>query len=198
MRYWIVVEGKPVGPLSFEEFKQYDIQPGTFVKIEGMPDYQEAAEIPQLRELFGFTLDFTSPQYFASFDQRLLASAIDWFLLTTLVILFDFLWVLLVSDSQIWLILSVNILLIPVIKFFYHIISEARWQVTIGKRLLNIKVTDLNGQKPTLSMIIVRNFCKVLSALLLFTGYLYSFFNKKQQCLHDKIAQTLVIKERLI
>jgi uncharacterized RDD family membrane protein YckC len=29
-------------------------------------------------------------------------------------------------------------------------------------------------------------------------GYLLNFFNKKQQCLHDMIAGTLVMKDRLM
>jgi len=29
-------------------------------------------------------------------------------------------------------------------------------------------------------------------------GYIICFFNKKQQCLHDMIAGTLVVKDRLL
>jgi uncharacterized RDD family membrane protein YckC len=42
-----------------------------------------------------------------------------------------------------------------------------------------------------------RNLAKIFSVLTFFIGYLLSFFNKEQQCLHDMIAGTLVMKDRL-
>ncbi len=44
-----------------------------------MDDYKEAHEIAGLRELLGFNKQPLIPQYFGSFDQRLLASTLDWF-----------------------------------------------------------------------------------------------------------------------
>jgi uncharacterized RDD family membrane protein YckC len=80
----------------------------------------------------------------------------------------------------------------------YQVVMEINYQATIGKKLLSIKVTNLNGQKPNSTAIIIRNLSKIASTTPFFMGYLYSFANKKQQCLHDVIAHTLVVKERLI
>ena len=90
-------------------------------------------------------------------------------------------------------------LLIPIAKFLYSSFSEASAkQATIGKRLLDIKVTDMMGERVELGVSFGRNLAKTISVFPLFFGYLYSFLNKKQQCWHDVIANTLVVKQRLI
>ncbi len=89
--------------------------------------------------------------------------------------------------------------LLPVVKFIYSSVAEAsEKQATIGKRLVNIKVSDLEGNRISLGNACGRNAAKVFSTAPFFFGYLYSFLNKKQQCFHDMIANTLVIKDRLI
>lgn len=182
------------------DLKKHDIQPGTFVRKPGMDDYKEAHELSELRTLLGFTPQLTAPQYFASFDQRLLATVIDYFFITfgyAILVLLGFI-VLNNKDQRMLLALS-GIPLIPLARFIYGSITEASVkQGTIGKRLLNIKVTDLNGGKISLANSLGRNSAKIFSVATFFIGYLYSFLNKKQQCLHDLIANTLVIKDRLI
>jgi uncharacterized RDD family membrane protein YckC len=56
----------------------------------------------------------------------------------------------------------------------------------------------MEGQRITLTHSAGRNVAKIASVLTLFIGYLFSFFNKKQQCLHDMIANTLMVKDRLV
>ena len=198
--YTIVVNGKPAGPYSLDGLKDMKLQPGTFVRKPGMDDYKEAHEFPELCALFGFSFQQTAPQYFASFDQRLLASVIDYFVLTLCYIFLLLVTFLFIEDKTARISLGVLMLpLIPVLKFFYGSIAEASAsQGTIGKRLLNIKVTDLGGRRIDYSMSFGRNAAKIVSVLPLFFGYLYSFLNKKQQCWHDIVANTLVVKERLI
>jgi uncharacterized RDD family membrane protein YckC len=70
-------------------------------------------------------------------------------------------------------------------------------QATYGKQLLKIKVCDLEGRRITTGRSISRNLFKIFS-LISVIGYLLSFFNKKQQCLHDIMAETLVMKDRLL
>jgi uncharacterized RDD family membrane protein YckC len=70
-------------------------------------------------------------------------------------------------------------------------------QATYGKQILKIKVCDMEGARAGLWQIFGRNLGKLLSSIF-FIGYFISFFNRKQQCLHDMIAGTLVVKERLL
>ena len=70
-------------------------------------------------------------------------------------------------------------------------------QGTFGKQILKIKVCDMQGERISFVRSMGRNFAKIFSVMTLFIGYLFSFFNKQQQCLHDMIAGTLVMKDRL-
>ncbi|QEK51836.1 RDD family protein [Pedobacter aquae] len=197
--YTLVMKGKPEGPFSLEELKALDVKPDAFIRKPGMDDYKEAHEFEELRSLFGFKQQFTAPQYFAGFDLRLLAAAIDWFLVLFVVAVAEFTYILAFDkEDAVQLILLSNLVALPLLKFVYQIIAETKTQFTVGKRMLNIKVTNLDGLKPSFHQIFIRNLGKIGSTLTLFIGYLYSFLNKKQQCLHDVWAGTLVIKERLI
>jgi len=198
--YTVVISGKPQGPYLFEELKELDILPGTFIRKPGMDDYKEAHELPELRALFGFVYEKTAPQYFAAFDQRLLAAVIDYFIL-----LMGYVFILLIGfafleDKGQRILISLTFLpLLPVAKLIYGSITEASGQQAgIGKKLLGIKVTDLDGNRISLANAFGRNAAKILSVLPFFFGYLYSFLNRKQQCWHDIAANTLVIKDRLI
>lgn len=198
--YTVVINGKPQGPYGIAELKEMTILPGTFVRKPGMDDYKEAHEFPELRALFGFSYEQTAPQYFASFDQRLLASVIDYFMLLLLYIFLLLLSFMLITDRGERIMMALTYLpLLPVFKLIYGVFAEASAkQGTIGKRLLNIKVTDMKGSKLTIGTSLLRNIAKILSVIPLFFGYLYSFLNKKQQCWHDIAANALVIKDRLI
>jgi uncharacterized RDD family membrane protein YckC len=198
--YLLVINGKPEGPYSIDELKSRKIKPNDFVRSTGMDDYKEAHEIPQLRDLLGFGKQYHIPQYYGSFDQRLLASAIDWFIISGVFIFFMVIGLLLNSDKAVQLFIIIGLLLaIPVAKLIYHIIMESSpKQATIGKGILGIKVCDMNGERLTLAHSTGRNLAKIFSVLTLFIGYLLAFFNSKQQCLHDMVAGTLVIKDRLI
>lgn len=198
--YIVVVNGKPQGPYSLIELKDLDIKPNTFIRKPGMDDYKEAHAIPELRELLGFSYQRTAPQYFAAFDQRLLASVIDHFIIFgfyTVIILISYIFI--EGKDQRIMAFLVPFPVIFVVKLIYGSIAEAtQSQATIGKKLLNIKVTRMDGSRVSFGISLVRNFSKILSVIPVFFGYLYSFLNKKNQCWHDIAANTLVIKDRLI
>lgn len=198
--YTVVIDGKPEGPYSLEELKALQVKPSSFVRKPGMDDYKEAHEFEELRELLGFRRQQTAPQYFASFDQRLLASVVDYFFMVMGYVVFILFVFIVVEGKSERLMVALSLLpLIPVGKFLYSSFAEAsEKQATIGKRLLDIKVTDMMGEKIDLGVSFGRNMAKAISVAPLFFGYLYSFLNKKQQCWHDIIANTLVVKQRLI
>ncbi|MEH3112966.1 RDD family protein [Pedobacter terrae] len=199
-QYTVVINGKPEGPYNLNELKDLNISANTFIRKPGMDDYKEAHAMPELRELLGFTYQKTAPQYFAAFDQRLLASVIDHFVIFgfyTVIILTSYLFIE-GKDQRIMAFLA-PFPIIFLVKLVYGSIAEAtNSRATIGKKLLNIKVTDLEGSQVSLGVSLARNFSKILSVIPVFFGYLYSFLNKKHQCWHDIVANTLVIKDRLI
>ena len=198
--YLLVINGKPEGPFSLEQLKSLGIKSGDFVKTPEMDDYKEVHEVTELRELLGFKPQALVPQYFGSFDQRLLASALDWFFISGACILIAFAATLFVDDNTSRLAIAFSLLIIiPVAKFIYHSVMESSVkQATYGKQILLIKVCDLQGQRVSVGRAVGRNIAKIFSVSTLFIGYLLSFFNKQQQCLHDMIAGTLVMKDRLM
>jgi uncharacterized RDD family membrane protein YckC len=197
--YLLVINGTPQGPFSIEQLKAIGVKPGDFLKTAAMDDYKEAHEIAELRDFFGFNKQALIPQYFGSFDQRLLASALDWFFVSGICIITAFIISLLVNDKEVRLSIAFSLLvIIPLVKLIYHIIMESSVkQATYGKQILRIKVCDMNGNGISFVRSIGRNLAKIFSVSTLFIGYLFSFFNKQQQCLHDMIAGTLIIKDRL-
>jgi uncharacterized RDD family membrane protein YckC len=198
--WYVVIDGKPAGPYTFEELKSVSVKPGTFIKKSGMDDYKEAHELAEIRERFGFTHTVALPQYFATLDQRLLALAIDYLIIvavSSVVIL-----IIAAFGNTPFFKIAISItglVMVPVIKFIYACIMEASpRQGTLGKFWLGLKVCDERGLPLTSGRSFVRNAAKVFSTLTLGVGYLAGFFNKKQQCLHDSIAGTLVIRDRLV
>ncbi|CAM3684898.1 RDD family protein [Mesobacillus zeae] len=78
-------------------------------------------------------------------------------------------------------------------SLYFSILHCSKWQATIGKKLLELKMTDYEGRKISFWRASGRQFATVLSYLLLF-GYIMAGFTAKKQSLHDLIARTLVIK----
>ncbi len=198
-QYFLVIDGKPEGPFSLEQLKGMSVKPSDFLKTADMVDYKEAHEIDELREIFHFQKRSVLPQYFAGFDQRWMASALDWFIVGGGFIVLAFLAAYIIEDKTARLVIALSILgLVPVVKIIYHIVMECSpKQATYGKQILKIKVCDLEGRRISIGRSISRNLFKIFS-LITIIGYLLSFFNKKQQCLHDIMAETLVVKDRLI
>jgi uncharacterized RDD family membrane protein YckC len=196
----VVIDGKPTGPYTLTELDGLDIKSNTFIRKPGMDDYKEAHAIPELRELLGFKYQKTAPQYFAAFDLRLLASVIDHFfifIIYSLIILTSYIFI--EGKDQRIMAFVTPLPLILIFKLIYGSFAEASaGHATNGKRLVSIKVTDLEGSRISIGRSLVRNFSKILSVIPAFFGYLYSFLNKKNQCWHDVAANTLVIKDRLI
>ena len=76
------------------------------------------------------------------------------------------------------------------------LLLSSAWQATIGKMVLGLRVTDVQGQPIDFGRATVRHFAKYLSTLMLGIGYLMVAFTAKKQGLHDLIAGTLVQKKR--
>jgi uncharacterized RDD family membrane protein YckC len=198
MNYILVINGKPEGPFTLAQLEDHHLKPGDFVKTELMDDYKEAHEIAELRELFGFNTKLLI-QYYGSFDQRLLASALDWFFVATVCTVIAFIISVFFSDKIVLLSIAFSLLVvIPIVKLGYHIIMESSAkQGTYGKQLQRIRICDMQGNRISFAHAAGRNLAKIFSVFSLFVGYLYIFFNKQHQGLHDKIAGTLVIKDRI-
>jgi len=70
--------------------------------------------------------------------------------------------------------------------------ESSAWQATPGKKLLGLRVTDLEGRRISFLRASGRAFGKWLSGLVLCIGYIMVAFTEKKQGLHDMLAGTVV------
>lgn len=84
-----------------------------------------------------------------------------------------------------------------VFMIIYKVGMEASaFQGTVGKIVLGLKVTDINGERIGVGRSIGRYLASILSYLIVFIGYIMVAFTGRKQGLHDMIAGTLVVKSR--
>ena len=77
---------------------------------------------------------------------------------------------------------------------YYALLESSTMQATVGKRLLGLRVTDLEGQRIGIVRASVRHWAKVISHFVLFMGWIMAAFSSRKQGLHDLIAGTLVVR----
>lgn len=76
---------------------------------------------------------------------------------------------------------------------YYALMESSKYRATLGKLVLGIVVTDMDGQRISFGRATGRYFAKIISQIILFIGYLMIAFTEKKQGLHDIIADTLVV-----
>ena len=92
--------------------------------------------------------------------------------------------------------LAISLFLSAGIYIAYYVCPESSsWQATIGKKLFKLKVTDTNGQRISFWRSLGRNLGRIISFIILCIGYLMCFWTEKKQCLHDQMADCLVVDE---
>ena len=78
--------------------------------------------------------------------------------------------------------------------WLYHAFMESsRYQATLGKMVLGIKVVGEQGQRISFWHATGRTFAKWVSALTLYVGFLMAGATRRKQALHDIIASTYVV-----
>lgn len=91
---------------------------------------------------------------------------------------------------------SVGTLMSWIVSWLYFTLFEtSKWQATPGKKMLGLRVTNLNGEKIGFGKANGRYWSKIISTLTLLIGYIMAAFTDKKQALHDMIAGTLVVKD---
>lgn len=81
------------------------------------------------------------------------------------------------------------------VGWLYHAWMESSsWQATLGKRLVGLRVTDMEGNRISFGRATGRYFGKLLSGFICSIGYIMAAFTEKKQALHDIMASTLVLQ----
>lgn len=83
-----------------------------------------------------------------------------------------------------------------VIKWLYYALLESSaWQATIGKKTLGLEVTDMSGRRISFARATGRYFGKIISAIIIFIGFIMAGFTAQKQALHDMMAGCLVMRK---
>jgi uncharacterized RDD family membrane protein YckC len=87
--------------------------------------------------------------------------------------------------------------IIFLVSWLYYALSESSsWQATLGKKMLNLKVTDMTGQPISFGRASGRFFAKIITGMIpLMIGYIIAGFTEKKQAIHDMIASCLVLRK---
>lgn len=127
--------------------------------------------------------------YFASFGKRFLASLIDGLILVVVVML-------LLCIVNLGLPTQISIrdaLIVTTTSFLYEVLLIYFFGMTIGKRIMKIKIISNLNSKVSLKQAVLRCIFKYLSGYILYIGFLWMLKNEFNQTWHDILANTLVI-----
>ena len=133
---------------------------------------------------------------YASFWKRTVAYLIDRFIscFISMIVGFIFGYVLVQMGVSNAVSRLVTVLLGLGIFIGYFVWPESSaWQATIGKRICGLKVIDENGQRISFWRSLGRYLGFIVSGLALGIGYLMCLWTERKQCLHDKLANCLVV-----
>ncbi|MFB6107627.1 MAG: RDD family protein [Haloplanus sp.] len=90
---------------------------------------------------------------------------------------------------------AISLILWFVLALGYHTVLEWRFGKTIGKALVNIRVTAVDGSSPTLGESVVRNVVRLVDWLpgLYLVGIVGTVVSERKQRLGDRLAGTTVV-----
>jgi len=92
--------------------------------------------------------------------------------------------------SPMGLVIQVVLPIVGVILFWVY------RSATPGKILLNLKIVDADtGGKPSTGKFVLRYIGYILSTVALLIGFIWVAFDKRKQSWHDKLSNTVVIRE---
>ena len=77
---------------------------------------------------------------------------------------------------------------------YFALMESSPARGTLGKVALGLFVSDLRGDPITFRRASARYWLKILSSLLLLTGWFFAAFTPRKQALHDLLAGTLVLR----
>ena len=87
-----------------------------------------------------------------------------------------------------------DVLALAIAWLYSALMESSPSQATLGKKALGLKVVDSEGQRISFGQATGRHFGKIISAIIIFIGYFMMLWDEKKQTLHDKMANTYVVK----
>jgi uncharacterized RDD family membrane protein YckC len=143
-------------------------------------------------------VDSLDHRLLATFPQRVAAFAVDLLISTLLFSPVEYLWqrylehkenIVIALDFHEWRSLVVIVLYFGICTYLWN-------GKTLGKWIARIRVVSLVHERVSLWQAMERSLGYGASALEAGFGFLQFFINRNRQCVHDRIAETIVVDER--
>ena len=148
----------------------------------GMATVQTLAGRPQVTRAYG------------GFWRRGIAAAIDWLLIGVVVSFSIGYHGQLAAPHSTAKVVGYYALAAAVVWLYFAGMEGSAWRATLGKLVVGVKVTTLDGQRIGLGRATARLLAKLLSLALLGFGFVLAGVDARKQALHDKVAGTLVVR----
>ncbi len=89
-----------------------------------------------------------------------------------------------------------HLLSLGVFWILYETLLVSQWNgYTVGKKVMGIRVASKKGGKVDWVTAFVRSVSKILSGMFFGLGYLWMLWDEDSQTWHDKLAETLVVRD---
>jgi uncharacterized RDD family membrane protein YckC len=100
------------------------------------------------------------------------------------------------QNPMLLLLYAFLLVLFVVGSWLYYAFQEAgKHQATLGKRAVQLMVTDRQGARIGFGRATGRFFGKIVSALPFYIGFMLAGWTQRKQALHDMMADTLVVRK---
>ncbi|MGN8072377.1 RDD family protein [Mucilaginibacter sp. SG564] len=207
--YYILRDNEKHGPYSHTELMDMQVSATELVLSPLATDWQEAAELPEFDEYFkSIGVHVPTVNNVANFGWRLLAYIIDNVMVVVAAAivggmfgLIKLVWgggvnaINMNTEETSSTKLLTNLLFAAIFMVYHSIFESTKLQGSIGKVICKMAVVDINGQRLTFSQALQRNLSKLISSLLCGIGFLACIWSPMQQCWHDQIAKTFVVRK---
>jgi uncharacterized RDD family membrane protein YckC len=131
---------------------------------------------------------------YGGFWRRGIATAIDWLLIGVVVSLsIGYHGQLAPPHSTVKLVVYYTLAL-AVVWLYFAALEASPWRATLGKRVVGVRVTTLDGRRIGVGRATARLLAKLLSLALLGLGFVLAGVDARKQALHDKVVGTLVVR----
>lgn len=101
---------------------------------------------------------------------------------------------LLLDDSFNPQMFTLGLIWMTIFTILFALLESSQWQATPGKKIVGIKVCNLEGERLDFAQSFLRNFNKIFSMIPLDLGFFLAGLTRKRQALHDIMAKCLVVK----
>jgi uncharacterized RDD family membrane protein YckC len=92
-----------------------------------------------------------------------------------------------ISGNALWALLALGVA--------YYTLCEAATGATLGKRMVNIRVVDEDGERVTFGAAVVRNLLRLVDCLFFYlVGAIFALTSPRGQRLGDRAAHTIVVR----